>query len=503
MRQIRQVLRLHLDAGLPYAKVARALGLPKSTVGKFALLARAAGVDWAVAQTLTDQELEARLYRSAVPRAAHHLEPNYALIHQELKRPGVTLQLLWEEYAQANALAYKYTSFCIKYRAWVLGLKRSMRQTHIAGDKLFVDFAGDTVPIVDAATGEIRQIFVAALGTSSYTYACATMTQTAADWIASIMNALEFIGGVPRLVVPDQPRAVVARPDRYEPGLGRLVEEFCDHYGVAVLPARPTRPKDKPKVEVTVQIVQRWILAWLRNRRFFSLGELNCAIAQLLADLNQRPFKKLPGCRREAFDKLDRPALRALPPARMPIVRFKSARVNIDYHVELDGHYYSVPHRLVRTTVALRIAGATLEIFAGQQRVAVHPVSVKKGAHSTISEHMPASHRAHLEWTPAKLIAWGERIGVGCAAPVRWQMDNRPHPGQGYRCCLGLQRLARQYGHERLEAACTRAMAIHSPIYRSVNPILASGTDRQPLRTQPTQTSLPLHENVRGPDDYH
>src|SRR6218665_8814 len=500
MRQLRQTLRLHLEAGLSLRECSRVLGIAKTTIGDIVRNARAAGVDWAVAQTLTDQELEARLYRSAVPRAAHHLEPDYALIHQELKRPGVTLQLLWEEYPQSNALAYKYTSFFLNYPAPPLHLKPPT-----AGARLFVAFAGDTVPIVDAATGEIRQaqVFVAALGASSYTYACATMTQTATDGVASIMTALEFIGGVPRLVVPDQPRAVVAQPDRYEPGLGRLVEEFCDHYGGAVLPARPTRPKDKPKVEVTVQIVQRWILARLRNRRFFSLGELNCAIAQLLADLNQRPFKKLPGCRREAFDKLDRPALRALPPARMPIVRFKSARVNIDYHVELDGHYYSVPHRLVRTTVELRIAGATLEIFPGQQRVAVHPGSTARGKHATISEHMPASHRAHLDWTPAKLIAWGERIGVGCAALVRWQMDNRPHPGQGYRCCLGLQRLARQYGHERLEAACTRAMAIHSPIYRSVNPILASGTDRQPLPAQPTQTSLPLHENVRGPDYYH
>jgi transposase len=358
---------------------------------------------------------------------------------------------------------------------------------------------------VDAATGEIRdaQIFVAALGASSFTYACATMTQTAPDWVSSIINALEFIGGVPRLVVPDQPRAVVAQPDRYEPGVGRLVEEFCEHYSTAVLPARPARPRDKPKVEVAVQIVQRWILARLRNRRFFSLGELNRAIAELLVDLNQRPFKKLPGCRREAFETLDRPALRALPPTRMPIVRFKRARVNIDYHVDLDGHYYSVPHRLVRTEVELRIANATLEIFAGQQRVAVHPVSTAKGKHSTISEHMPASHRAHREWTPAKLIAWGERIGVGCAALVRWQMENRPHPEQGYRACLGLQRLARQYGHERLEAACTRAMAIHSPTYRSVNAILVSGTDRQALPAKPTQTSLPLHDNVRGPDYYH
>lgn len=505
MRQIRQALRLHLEADLSHAQTGRALGIPKATVGKYARLARAAGVDWAMAQTLSDSELEARLYRAAVPRAAHHLEPDYARIHQELKRPGVTLQLLWEEYAQANELAYKYTSFCVKYRAWAEGLKRSMRQTHVAGDKLFVDYAGDTMPIVDAATGEIRQaqIFVAALGASSFTYACATATQTAPDWIASIINALEFIGGVVCLVVPDQPRALIAQPDRYEPGVGRLVEEFCEHYSVAVLPARPAHPRDKPKVEVAVQIVQRWILARLRNRRFFSLGELNHAIAELLVDLNQRPFKKLPGCRREAFEKLDQPALRPLPPTRMPIVRFKTARVSIDYHVDLDGHYYSVPHRLVRTTVELRITSNTLEIFAGQQRVAVHPLSTARGRHTTTPEHMPVSHRAHREWTPAKLIAWGERIGVGCAALVRWQMENRPHPEQGYRACLGLQRLARQYGPERLEAACTRAMAIHSPTYRSVNSILVNGADRQALPTKPTQTSLPLHDNVRGPDYYH
>jgi transposase len=505
MRQIRQALRLHLEAGLSHSQVGRALGIPKATVGKFARLARAAGVDWRVAQSLSDEQLEAQLYRAPVPRAARHLEPDYALIHQELKRPGVTLQLLWEEYAQANALAYKYTSFCIKYRTWAACLKRSMRQTHIAGDKLFADYAGQSVSVIDAATGEIRaaQIFVAALGASNYTFACATATQTAPDWVGSLIDALEFIGGVPRLVVPDQPRALIAQPDRYEPGVGRLLEEFCGHYGVAVLPARPAHPRDKPKVEVAVQVVERWILARLRNRRFFSLGELNAAIRELVAELNQRPFKKLPGCRREAFETLDRPALRPLPPTRMPIVRFKSARVNIDYHIELDGHYYSVPHRLVRTQLELRVTGTTVEAFAGQQRVAVHAYSAIKGAHTTAAEHMPASHRAHREWTPAKLIAWGERIGAACGAVVRWQMEHRPHPEQGYRACLGLQRLARQYGPERLEAACARAMSIRSPTYRSVNSILTSGMDRQPLPAKPTQTSLPLHENVRGPDYYH
>jgi transposase len=505
MRQIRQALRLHLEAGLSHSQTGRALGIPKATVGKYARLARVAGVDWAVAQNLSDEELEARLYQPAVPRASRHLEPDYALIHQELKRPGVTLQLLWEEYAQANPQAYKYTSFCIKYREWSEGLKRSMRQVHIAGDKLFADYAGQTVPIVDAASGEIRaaQIFVAVLGASNYTYACATATQTAPDWVGSLINALEFIGGVPRLIVPDQPRALIAQPDRYEPGVGRLVEEFCDHYSVAVLPARPAHPRDKPKVEAGVLLVERWILARLRHRRFFSLAELNAAIGELLVDLNRRPFKKLPGCRREAFERLDQPALKPLPSTRMPILRFKSARVNIDYHVELDGHYYSVPHRLVRTAVELRISSTMVEAFAGTRRVAVHAYSAIKGAFTTDPDHMPASHRAHREWTPAKLINWGERVGMACAALVRWQMEHRPHPEQGYRACLGLQRLARKYGPQRLEAACARAMSIRSPTFRSVDSILKSGMDRQPPSPQPAQTSLPSHENVRGPDYYH
>ena len=418
----------------------------------------------------------------------------------------MTLQLLWEEYQRGSEQAYKYTSFCVKYRAWAMSLKRSMHQTHIAGERLFVDYAGQTVPVIDATTGEIRraQIFVAVLGASNYTFACATASQTAADWVGSIIDALEFVGGVPRLIVPDQPRALIARPDRYEPAINRLVEEFCDHYDVAVLPARPAHPRDKPKVEVGVQLVERWILARLRDRRFFSLAELNRAIAELLLDLNGRAFKKLPGCRASAFEILDRPALRALPASRMPIARFKRARVNIDYHVELDGHYYSVPHRLVRAEVELRITASTVEIVAGQQRVAAHAYSAVKGVHTTVAEHMPASHRAHLEWTPAKLIAWGLSLGAATGAVVRWQMEHRPHPEQGYRACLGLQRLARQRGNERLEAACARALSIRSPTYRSVNSILAAGLDRQQVAPPaPSADTLPLHDNLRGADYYH
>jgi transposase len=505
MRQIRQCLRLHLEAGLTYSQVALATGVSKATVGKFVLLARVSGVDWAVAQTLTDEQIEARLFRPPVPRASYQLTPDFALIHQELKRPGVTLQLLWEEYQQGCEQAYRYTSFCIKYRAWAATLKRSMRQVHIAGERLFVDFAGQTVPLIDATTGEITraQIFVAVLGASNYTYACATATQTAIDWVGSIINALEFVGGVPVLIVPDQASGLVARPDRYEPKLNRLVEEFSEHYGVTVLPARPAHPKDKPKVEVAVQIVERWILARLRNRQFFSLHELNTAIVLLLADLNARAFKKLPGCRQTAFEALDQPVLKPLPLARMTMAQFKRARVNIDYHVELDGHYYSVPHRLVGAEVELRVTTTMVEILAKRTRVAIHRYNPKRGWHTTIGAHMPASHRAHRDWTPGKLISWGERIGVACATLVRWQMANRRHPEQGYRSCLGLLRLSRDYTPERLEAACARAISIKSHTYKSVLSILKAGFDKQ-AATQPAPTGpMPIHENVRGPDYYH
>lgn len=507
MRQIRQALRLHFEAGLTYSQIGRALGISKSTAGKFMLLARTAGIDWPQAQQLSDEDLEATLFRAPVPRSSRHLEPDFSEIHQELKRPGVTLMLLWEEYARGNALAYKYTSFCIKYRAFAARLKRSMRQAHIAGEKLFVDYAGQTLPMTDANTGEIRhaQIFVAVLGASNYTYACATETQSGIDWVNAMVGALHFIGGVPRLIVPDQTRALIARPDRYEPEVNRLVEEFCEHYATTVLPARPAHPRDKPKVEVGVQVVERWILARLRHQRFFSLTEINSAIAALLIELNARAFKKLPGSRASAFNDIERDALKALPSHAFVPVRFKRARVNIDYHLELEGHFYSVPHRFVGSTLWLRISAQQLEIFADRKRVAVHALNRRRGAHSTQPEHMPASHRAHAQWSPQRLIDWGTRIGPACGEVVRWQLHSRPHPEQGYRSCLGLMRLSRQFGPERLEAACARALLIRAPQYRSVKSILDTGLDRQSAApTNTTEASaLPAHENVRGPQYYH
>jgi transposase len=513
MSKIRQALQLLAgDAGLSTRQVAAALGVSKTTVSDIAMYARDAGVTWAVAAALSDDELRARLYPPPRSRSSSRAEPDFAALHQELKRPGVTLQLLWEEYRTRcgeGEQAYRYSAFCEKYRAWAKRLKRSMRQIHPGGERLFLDYAGQTVPVVDATTGEIRraQVFVAVLGASNYTYACATWQQTAADWVASIIAALDFMGGVPRLLVPDQPRALIANPDAYEPATARLMQELGEHYGVAVLPARPGRPQDKAKVEVGVQVVERWILARLRNRRFFTLAELNHAIGLLLVDLNQRPFKKLPGCRASAFAALDAPALKPLPATAMVLAQFKPARVNIDYHVAFEGHYYSVPHQHVGQAVELRITATTLEVLLRRQRIAAHARSAQVGGFTTVAEHMPASHRAHRQWTPAKLIAWGERIGAATAGVVRWQMEHRTHPEQGYRACLGLMRLGRQYGGDRLEAACARAQSIRAPHYRSVKSILACGLDRQDSSrldgAGSTVSPMPSHGNVRGSGYYH
>ena len=396
MRKIRDVLRYRHSTDLSLEAIARALNISKGVVAKYLKLATAAGLGWPLPDELDDGTLERRLYQQPMARASAFTEPDYANVHQELKRKGVTLILLWEEYrAEAADAAYQYTAFCTRYRTWAGKLKRSMRQIHRAGEKLFADYAGPTMPIIDAHTGEIRpaSIFVAVLGASSYTYACATPGQTQADWLAGIGRALAFIGGVPALIVPDNPRALVALANRYEPELNRATIEFAQHYSTVILPARPRKPQDKAKVEVGVQVVERWILAKLRHRQFFTVAELDAAVAELLPTLNNRPFKKLPGCRREAFEKLDAPYLRALPTTRFVLASWRHASVNIDYHVEVDGHYYSVPHALVRQKVELRITQSTIEVLARGRRVASHPKSPRKGA------------------TPPKLRTCRRRIG--------------------------------------------------------------------------------------------
>ena len=507
MRKIKECLRLKLTCNLSHERIALALGLSKGAVTKYIQMARVAGLDWETLAVLDDAGIEEKLLPATRRIAGDRIYPDMARIHQELRQKGITLQLLWEEYLaeHAGSATYRYTQFCCLYHEYAKSLKRSMRQIHRAGEKLFIDYAGQTVPIIDAASGEIRRahVFVAVLGASNYTYACATPAETRSDWLNALTRAMTFFGGVPALIVPDNPKALITDPDRYEPKVNWVAQDCARHYGCAILPARPRHPQDKAKVEVGVQVVERWILARLRNRRFFSVAELNLAIADLLGELNNRPFKKLPGNRREWFESIDRPALNPLPDKPYEVATFKRCRVNIDYHVEIEGHYYSVPHQLVRQELDARITQTMVELLARGRRVACHPKSERRGAHTTRAEHMPASHRAHLEWTPQRLINWARDIGPNALRIVKHQLESKPHPEQGYRACLGLLSLARTHGRERLEKACARAVAIKSLTRRSVFNILQAGLDAHPHPPHKTDWIAPEHDNVRGPDYYH
>ena len=507
MRCVREILRLKAD-GLSDRAIARSTGLARSTVSEYVGRGRAAGLTWPLPAELTDTALEALLFVGAgiAPGTRRKPEPDWAHLHREQRRPGVTLMLLWQEYRAAQPDGYGYSRFCELYDGWERRLSPTMRQSHPAGERLFVDYAGQTVELVDGRTGEIRaaQVFVAVLGASNYTYAEATWTQTLADWIGAHARALAFFGGVPRQIVPDNPKVGVLKANWYEPGLNPTYQDFATHYGTAILPARPRRPRDKAKVEVAVQVVERWILARLRNQRFFSLAELNAAIGSLLDDLNDRPMRHLGVSRRQLFEKLDRPALRHLPVETYVYAEWRRRRVGLDYHVDIDGHYYSVPHRLLRQEIEARITQSTIELFHRGQRVACHLRGGARGRHTTLAEHMPSAHRRHAGWTHERMLREATAIGPDTATLVEVILRSRPHPEQGFRACLGILRLARHFGNDRLEAACRRGLQIGARSYGSISSILDKGLDRQPLPQAAPAPELPLdHSNIRGSRYYH
>jgi transposase len=380
-----------------------------------------------------------------------------------------------------------------------------MRQTHRAGEKLFVDYAGHTLPVIDPRTGEIRsaQIFVAVLGASNYTYAEATWSQSLPDWIGSHQRSFTFFGGLPELIVPDNLLSGVTKAHRYEPDLNPTYLEMATHYGVAIVPARVRKPKDKAKAEVGVQIVERWILAALRNHTFFSLTELNQTIQQLVLKLNQRPFKKLPGSRGELFQSLDKPALKALPLTPYIYAEWKLVRVHIDYHVDIEGHYYSVPYRLVKQQLDARITENTIEVFNKGERVASHLRSWLKGHHTTLNAHRPEAHRHYGDWSPERFISWAEKIGSATGQVITVVLQERRHPEQGYRSCLGILRLAKAYSDARLEAACTRALLLGTCRYKSIESMLKHGLDSKPVLVEEESALPQQHENVRGSEYYH
>jgi transposase len=506
MRKIEEVLRLHFECRLSTRAIGRSLGLGRSTVNEYVRRARAAGLGWPLPGGLNEVELERRLFPvPPSPGRAVRPEPNWSEAHRELKRKGVTLSLLWEEYKAAYPEGYRYSWFCDAYRAWTGRLDLVMRQSHRAGEKLFVDYAGPTVEVLDPKTGEVReaQIFVAVLGASNYTYAEATWTQQLPDWIGSHVRAFQYFGGSVEILVPDNLWSGVTRPHRYEPLPNATYRDMAAHFGCAIIPARVRRPRDKAKVEAGVQLVERWILARLRHRKFFSLVELNDAIAELLEVLNGRPFKKLEGSRRSLFEVLDRPALKPLPTIPYEFGEWSTARVHIDYHLEVQGHYYSVPYQLVSQPLEVWCTARIVEIYRKRVRVASHVRSFKKGGFTTLKEHMPPSHRAFAEWTPERLVRWARKTGESTAGMTAAILSRRAHPQQGFRSCLGLMSLGKKHGPERLEAACRRALEIGAISYRSVESILKNGLDRKDLPRDSPAPPTVKHPNVRGGDYFH
>jgi transposase len=511
MRRIREVLRLRHELKLSHRQISASTGMSKGSVHAYLRRAEEAELTWEAARGLDDAAIEARLFHDTVGRnePPRRVPVDLPHVHAELRRTGVTLQLLWLEYREASASSlpsgkpYSYSQFCDLYAGYRQRVDLTMRQVHRAGEKVFIDYSGKQPRIWDPATGEAIdvELFVAVLGASNLTYAEATRTQQLEDFCASTVRALEYFGGVPLIAVPDQLRSAISGPNRYDPDINPTYADLAQHYNIAIVPARPAKPRDKAKVETAVLVAQRWILARLRNRTFFSLDDLNAAIAELLEDLNTRPFRKLEGCRRSVFEAIDRPALQPLPARRWELARWKKATVNIDYHVDYDGRYYSVPHALVGEHVEVRVTSGTVEIFLRGHRVASHPRQWgPKGAASTLDEHRPKSHREYGAWPPSRIIRWAATVGPTAAELVEQMLTRRPEPETAYRSCLALIRDAKKYDASRFEAACRRALLIGSPTRKTVLSILARGIENKPVVVDATDEQLPIvrHENVRG-----
>jgi transposase len=508
MRDIRETLRLSYEAGLTHRQIAGSLRLAATTVRRYLARAEQAGMGWPLPEELDDAALERALFPPLPPVTVPRTPPDFGWMHRELRRKGVTLQLLHLEYKQVHPDGYQYSRFCELYQQWAGRVDLVMRHHHRAGDKLFVDYAGQTVPIYPPGEPSWEaELFVAVLGASNFTFAEATASQQSSCWIGSHVRCFEAMGAVPALLVPDNLRAGVTQAHRYEPLLNRSYQEMASHYGTAIMPARAGKPRDKAKVEAGVLIAERWLLASLRNERFTSLAEANAAIAVKLAWLNHRPFSKLEGTRQSLFEQLDRPAMRSLPATRYEFATWVNPKTNIDYHCAVDRHYYSVPYQLVGHRLDARVTEHVVEFFLKGRRVASHRRSRVKGGYSTQDAHMPERHRAHLAWNPHRLITWASRTGPATAQLVEAIMDSRPHPELGYRSCLGILRLSRRYPAPRMEAACQRALLIGARTYRSVESILAHGLETSPLPGTDTgeQTGLELsrqHDQLRGPSYY-
>lgn len=506
MRKIKEVLRLKYDCSLSAREIGRSCQVSRSTIADYLMRARAAGISWPEATTLTDTQIDERLFPQPVPSSIKRPEPDYEYIYNELckyRKFNLTLIQVWLEYKEEHPDGYQYSQFCDRYRRWKGKLDYYMRQEHRYGEKVFIDYS-DGLSIVDMATGEIipTQLFLAVWGASNYTYAEATLSQTLPEWIGAHRRALEYFRCAPRVLVPDNLKSGVSKACKYEPELNPTYADMAEHYGCAVIPARPRKPRDKAKAEAGVLIAQRWILAVLRKRTFYSLAELNAAIRECLELLNTRPMRRLKKSRREVFESLDRPSALALPVRPYEYAEWLKARVGFNYHIEVDNHSYSIPFQFLHEKLDVRLTATTIEAFRKGERVAAHARFYVKGGYTTLKEHMPPEHRAYAEWNPSRFIKWADKTGAATARLVEKVLAGRTYPEQAYKTCMGIIHLSRHYESERVEAAAERALKYNACSFRSMKAILAAGLDKQPDSRETGQMSLPLHQNIRGKEYY-
>jgi len=498
MRRIKECYRLFYESGLNQTQIARALRIGRSTVWDYLKKFEESGLSWKEASQWSEEALERELFTRPGPPACRII-PDFTYIHKELRRPGVTLQLLWEEYRSEHSDGYGYSQFCALYRKWRKKLKIYMRQPHVGGEKVFVDYSGKKPCIYDVKTGKQKEVelFVMAWGASHYLYAEAHQSQSSRDWIMGHVRGFEYFGCVPRLIVPDNLKSAVTKACWYDPDINQSYTKLAEHYGIGVLPTRPAKPKDKPKVENGVQIVQRWIVARLRNKRFYSLADLNAAIRILLDEANHKPMQKLKKSRHELFEELDRPNAGTLPNDRYIYHDWRTCKVGFDYHIEVDRHYYSVPYQYYGKQVDIRITEQTIEVFFKSTRICIHQRDMHKYKYTTVPEHMPPSHRKVCQWTPARLINWGRTIGFHTGNLIERIILSKSHPEQGFRPARGIIRLGTMYGNSRLEKACALAERYGLLRVREVNDILKNGKDRM---VDSADTSRTVHntENIRG-----
>jgi len=510
MKNIIEVLRLKLDLNLSHRDIAHSLNLSASSVSKYISLFQNSKLSWPLPTDISNTQMHELLFKSIKEKNKQPSEITKQTpidcdyIHKELKRKSVTLRLLWEEYSKTNiGKAYSKSQFCAIYKSWCKLRNISMRQHHKAGDKLFIDYSGQTMLIIDKDTGEggKAEIFLAVLGASSYIFAEATWTQSSVDWIASHIRAFEYFGGLPCLLVPDNLKSAITTACKYEPKENSSYAELARHYDTAILPARPRKPKDKSKAEGSVLHVERRILARLRNMTFFSLYELNEQISKILKEINNEPFQKMPNqSRNSLFLELDKPALKPLPQHKFEFIELKDAIVHIDYHVETHGYYYSVPYQLVGKVVELKITPTIVEIFYDGKIVANHIRGYKRGGFATVTEHMPDRHKYHEGWNPGRFLNWAVTIGPETVKTVQHIIAKKKHQEQSYRACLGLLSLAKKFNNKRLETACTLANKVGSYNYHTIVTILKNGTDQLQQNTEQEDKKFINHENIRGPE---